>query len=194
MADPRLCSIPDCGKKWRGHEWCAMHLSRWRRHGDPLAGRTAWGEPGALIEQAARADSRSCLPWPFAKNSAGYGMVRRGGRNLLVHRLVCEMAHGAPPTPQHDAAHSCGQGHAGCVARNHLHWATRRENMQEAAEHGTTTRGEKHPIAKLTSGDVKAIRALLAQGHSQVSIGRRFDVSDGCIWHIAHGTTWGWLE
>jgi hypothetical protein len=66
--------------------------------------------------------------------------------------------------------------------------------MQEAADHGTTTRGERHPTAKLTSGDVKEIRALLAHGHSQVSIGRRFGVTDSCIWHIAHGTTWGWLE
>ena len=32
----RICSIPGCSKKHRGHGWCANHYAQWYRHGDPL--------------------------------------------------------------------------------------------------------------------------------------------------------------
>ncbi|RVI11098.1 hypothetical protein CN206_15340 [Sinorhizobium meliloti] len=39
MANPRVCSIPDCDKKTFHRGWCAGHYHRWRRYGDPQAGR-----------------------------------------------------------------------------------------------------------------------------------------------------------
>lgn len=32
----RTCSIEGCTKPRRKRTWCAMHYTRWRRHGDPL--------------------------------------------------------------------------------------------------------------------------------------------------------------
>lgn len=32
----RICVIPGCGKPVEGRGWCAMHYSRWKRHGHPL--------------------------------------------------------------------------------------------------------------------------------------------------------------
>jgi hypothetical protein len=31
-----VCSIAGCGKPQRSRGWCAMHYTRWFRHGDPL--------------------------------------------------------------------------------------------------------------------------------------------------------------
>ena len=36
MTERLLCSIEGCGRPHWGHGWCAMHLLRFRRHGDPL--------------------------------------------------------------------------------------------------------------------------------------------------------------
>lgn len=37
---PKLCTIPECGKKTKTRGWCDMHYARWRKHGDPE--RVAW--------------------------------------------------------------------------------------------------------------------------------------------------------
>lgn len=37
MAEPRLCSIPDCGKPLYGHGLCQSHCRRRRLYGDPFA-------------------------------------------------------------------------------------------------------------------------------------------------------------
>lgn len=38
MADPVLCSVPECCKPARARGWCKLHWKRWRQHGDPNAG------------------------------------------------------------------------------------------------------------------------------------------------------------
>ena len=52
-------------------------------------------------------------------------------RSAYVARIMCEEAHGPPPSPKHDAAHDTPNGCIGalCVNGEHLRWATRRENM-----------------------------------------------------------------
>lgn len=35
------CKVDGCDKPHRGHGYCNNHLYRWKRHGDPLAGRMA---------------------------------------------------------------------------------------------------------------------------------------------------------
>lgn len=34
----RTCSIDDCGKPMLARGWCSAHWTRWKRHGDPMAG------------------------------------------------------------------------------------------------------------------------------------------------------------
>jgi hypothetical protein len=103
------------------------------------------GEPERFYREVVLTwTSDECLLWPYAKISSGYGQMaiepgRRGksGKRVLVSRRVCEDTNGPPPTPHHDAAHSCGKGHLGCCNPKHLHWATRLENVAEAIAHGT---------------------------------------------------------
>jgi len=143
-----------------GRGWCAKHWMRWRRHGDPLGGGTSRGEPLRYFHEVVLPyDGDVCLAWPFAR-TVGYGVMQYQGAGHLVSRLVCEAFNGPPPTPKHEAAHSCGKGHLGCVARKHLRWATRAENKADEVLHGVHTRGARNGMAKLTALQAKQIRDL----------------------------------
>lgn len=132
------CSVDGCGKPTVARGWCTSHWTRWSRHGDPQGGDTGKGElPRFFREIVLAYDGNNCLPWPFGRHHNGYASMLSEGQTKYVHRLVCEEANGPPPTPKHDAAHSCGRGHEGCVTRRHLRWATRAENEADKIRHGT---------------------------------------------------------
>lgn len=193
----KACSIDGC--KGNAHYsacgcrgWCGKHYQRWQRLGDPLAGGTFDGEPERYLSEVVLAyEGDECLPWPFGK-SGGYGTIYIDGRSHLVHRRVCERVNGPPPTPEHDAAHSCGKGHEACCAKRHLSWKTHVGNMADKITHGTSNRGERHGSAKLTNGDVLAIRELQGQ-KLQREIAAQFGISTTCVSQIHRREIWGWL-
>lgn len=130
-----------------------------------------------------------CLLWPFARYDYGYGKINDGGRTRRVHRLACEESHGQPPTPEHQAAHLCGNGHLGCVTKRHLAWKTRAENEADKVSHGTVLRGERNSRAKLTESDVREILSLKGS-MTQAAIGGHFGVHQVTISKIFVGETW----
>lgn len=188
----KLCTVDGCGKAARARGWCNAHYRRWLRCGDPLAevhGRGArW-----LVDAIAHHHTDSCLIWPFARNSAGYGHFYEGDLHVFAHGRACEMAHGPRPTPHHEAAHSCGKGALGCVAPAHLRWATPSENAMDRALHGTANRGEQHGLHKLSDADVRFIRD---EGRSigANTLSEMFGVSASNIYLIWARTTWAWLD
>lgn len=195
MAISRICSIPDCGnagKLRRG--WCNRHWLRWKRHGDPLAGRTFEGDPLNWIREIAIPfEGDECLEWPFTENGAGYGQIKHDGRRWIASRLVCHLTHGEPPNIDDEARHSCGNGHLGCVNPRHLSWGTRRENMQDMVAHGKSLRGENSRAAKLTEERVRAIRER-ARTQTQRSLAIEFGVTEATVSEIVLRQTWAWLD
>ena len=137
-------------------------------------------------------DIDACILWPYAKNAGGRGVIRRFGQTRLVHRLACIEVHGQPPTLEHEAAHSCGNGHLGCVNPNHIQWETRRQNAADMVAHGRSTRGEKNPAAKLTADDVQAIRTLEGS-MPQREIASLFGIAQQNVSDICRGKRWTWL-
>ncbi|TGU44616.1 XRE family transcriptional regulator [Mesorhizobium sp. M2D.F.Ca.ET.145.01.1.1] len=195
MANPKLCSIPNCGKRTHARGWCDAHYKRWQTQADPLAGKdgTTHGKPLAFYQEALAYRGDDCLVWPFARDPrSGYGKMKVGGKMCVVSRLICAEVNGQPPTPSHDAAHSCGKGHEGCINQRHLSWKTRAENMADAIRHGTTTRGERSHHAKLTEAEVRQIRNLRGK-MLQREIGDLFGVTQQTIGDIMTGRRWGWL-
>lgn len=197
MATEGLCAIPGCDKRGplkRG--WCNAHYLRWIRRGDPTAGGPAKTQSGALpayLESVVLPfTGDGCLIWPFGRTGSGYAAMRGGDAQKLVHRLVCERVHGPPPTPEHEAAHSCGQGHKGCVAPAHLAWKTGAENQADRLAHGTKIRGADHPLAKLTEDDVRNIRAAFGR-ETLTSLAARYGVSKQNINAIVRRKTWRWV-
>lgn len=194
MADLRICSIPDCRKPVYGRGWCGAHYRRWFRYGNPMGGDTPRGDtlgsPSRFYREVVLIyDGDECLIWPFAIDGGGYGRLRWNGKHTTVSRLVCEALNGSPPTPAHDAAHSCGNGHLGCVAKRHLSWKTKTENQRDRINHGTVCDGERHPLAKLTEADVREIRALRGSC-TQREIAARFRVSESLIGLIHQRKLW----
>lgn len=199
MATSKICSISGCEKPRHTRGYCSGHHSRWKTHGDPLGGyrRAASGEPLRWIADHAaddENDARECLIWPFSKHSHGYGHVLSGGRRQLAHRVMCEAAHGPPPSDKHEAAHSCGRGPLGCVHPQHLRRATPRENKADSIAHGTWVHGESCPNSKLTTPEVRAIRARCAAGDMQRDVAKDYGIGSDHISRIVSRQAWGWLD
>lgn len=194
MAIHVICSIPECDKYSQRRGMCYMHYRRLMRHGSPNATKsTPKGDPKRFYQEVVEThDGKDCLIWPYTTNGFGYGQISRDGRMVLVSRLVCEKENGPPPTPEHEAAHSCGKGHFGCVAKSHLSWKTPAENTEDKARHGTIVRGEVHYRAKLSEDDVLAIFSLAGK-ETQLSLGDRYGVSVTTVCQIQTGKRWAWL-
>lgn len=133
-----------------------------------------------LRDHADHADREQCLIWPFYRiQPGGYGHFMHEQQTHYAHRFMCELVNGPAPSPTHQAAHSCGRGHEGCVNPQHLLWKTVSENQRDRVLHGTSS-GDVGCEQKLTPVDVDKIRALKGQ-KTQVQIAEQFGVSRGCI-------------
>ena len=199
MADKfKPCSVDGCNgnaaKPGSARGWCSMHYQRWKRSGDPEHVDIQRGAPMRFVDDIALAhDGEDCLKWPFAYDGHGYGQIWFNGALSGAHRVVCEKAHGPAPSPAHDAAHSCGKGHEGCVNPHHLRWDTRKGNFSDKDEHGTLHFGERHASAKLTDDDVRDIRRLAADT-PQKDIAKMFGVSKATICAVVNRHRWCHVE
>lgn len=190
------CSIPGCDRPHVWHGYCSRHYQRFLRYGDPLAGRAS---PVPSAEQEAFLRSlidgswpEECITWPYSRTKKGYGVMTLAGVRIAAHRGCCKLAHGAPLTTEHEAAHSCGRGHLGCVNPGHLRWATPKENAADTFIHGTNPRGERNPAAVLTEAQVLEIAALKGV-EKQSSIARRYNTTQPTVADIHRGGAWSWL-
>jgi hypothetical protein len=180
-----ICSVAECQKPADCRGLCQAHYRRLRRHGDPLAGITFNGEPRQFFEQALTHRSDECLIWPYGKVSNGYSQIRINGKQQKVSRLVCQHIHGDPPSPRHEAAHSCNV--RACVNPQHLRWATSKQNKADQITHGTARRGERNGRSKLTANEVVEIRSSADTGRS---LARRFGVSETAVSRARFGKAW----
>lgn len=128
-----------------------------------------------------------CLMWPFFIAVHGYGTLPLNGKVRRAHRVMCELAHGAPPAPDYHAAHACGN--PACVNPKHLSWKTRKENQADCILHGTASHKRGKPRRSLTWEQVAEIRSL-AGTVTQLELAERYGVQFGTISKIQRGETW----
>ena len=191
------CSIDGCSEPIQARRLCNKHYKRWRRQGDPQ--KLVRTEPGAALKfakYAARYQGEDCLIWPFARGGNGEARLHRRTPNKEERgacRYICILVHGLPPTPSHQAAHSCGKGHLGCVNGGHLRWTTPAENQADRHEHGTAHLGESHPNAKLTDEKVRFIRRMAPHLPQRV-VGEMVGVSQACVSDVVTGRAWTHVE
>lgn len=192
----KVCTLDECEQKHYALGLCRRHYSLKRYHGDPLASVTpkaSVGEPRKFYEETVLTyDGEECLIWPYARLDRGYAMMTTPGRSNRVSKILCEDVNGPPPTPEHQAAHACGKGHLGCVAKKHLSWKTPADNQADRLIHGTSTRGENNGFSKLTNITAQQIFALKGS-MGQRKIAKKFGVSRTAVGQIHRGTTWAWL-
>lgn len=128
-----------------------------------------------------------CLPWPFSL-TRGYGALSHMGKRGYAHRFMCELVHGEPPSPLHEAAHSCGRGDKGCVNPKHISWKTKSGNLLDCSAHGTQARSRYGTKGRLTSDQAAEIRTLKGV-KLQWQIAEQFGVSESTISDIWLGRT-----
>lgn len=188
------CTVDGCERKHASSGYCWLHYGRVLMHGEVGPPNTTMADDGApleFIQRALKSATADCILYPYAKAN-GYGKLWFNGKNEGAHRLVCFLTHGAPPTDMHEAAHQCGV--RACVNSAHLSWKTGSENNKDKVLHGTATRGETHPHARLSANDIIEIRRLRSHGLSQQKIANQFGVSRENIRSILRGWTWSHVE
>ena len=170
MGTQRICSIADCGKKYRSAGLCKAHwLKRQRaQRRDRLGTQPPQGRPKptrpsklnsgvrfALLLRYSSMDVDECLIFPGAPDPDGYKGITFNGRKARAHRVMCILAHGAPNG--RIARHRCDN--PPCVNPKHLHWGTDADNVRDCMERGRFCIGENRAQAKLTNQQVLDIRA-----------------------------------
>lgn len=195
MAESRICSVPDCGK--RSHSsagYCYKHQYRFKNYGSPYGKRSskrAHHDEHVLFLRCILKMPwpTACITWPFGTNKYGYGQTTHNGRRWLVHTLVCHLANGEKPSATHQAAHLCGNGHLACVNPAHLSWKTPKENQADRTIHGTSLPGGKSPLAKITEDDASFIKRMSGV-RTQQSLANIFGISQSTVSLIQAGRLW----
>lgn len=185
-----MCKIDGCEKKNKAHGLCAAHYARLRLHGDPLGGGPSLasrGEPMRWLKDHKDYSGDDCLRWPFQRDADGY--ARMSSRSASQVMLELTVGPAAQCEDRIVSAHSCGNGHEGCVNPKHLRWATQKENIADKKAHGTHQAREKHGMAKLTSKDVERIRSLRGEMY-QWQIAEQYGISQTNVSAIQRGETW----
>lgn len=118
------------------------------------------------------------------KHSAGYSHVRLCERTLLIHALVLAAFVG-PRMAGRDCAH--GNGIKTDNRLCNLRYATKSENQMDRVAHGTSGRGARNPMAKLTAQQVAEIRA---SGQMQKALAAKHGVRQSQISRIKLGQRW----
>lgn len=186
------CAVDGCERPVSSKRMCTMHYERQRKHGDPNVGAMRRGKMD-WIESNANYAGDDCISWGFSNCPHGRGLITENGLSMSAPRRMCIEAHGKPPTPHHQAAHSCGNGHMGCLNPNHLSWKTARENEADKRVHGTIRRGVDINTSSLTEEDVREIRSC-GRATSGVALAQRYGVTATCISQVRTRKTWAWVK
>lgn len=190
----RICSVAACDKKVHGRSVCRAHYCRQWREGKFLRAREVKAHD--WVRAHVGFDGPDCLIWPFARSANGYGNMYFEGGYTTASRVMCYEAHGSPPSDVFDAAHSCGNGHQGCVHPLHLRWATKTANNLEKTDHGTLRKGGDCNFAVLTIADVRRIRAALPSkgNRSFAEFASDLGLGKNAVWKVATGRSWVGVE
>jgi hypothetical protein len=143
------------------------------------------------------ASENECWPWQASCTSTGYGQFSVNGVKWKAHRLAWKLAHGPIPEGML-VCHHCDN--RACVNPSHLFLGTASDNTVDMYSKGRagqqthmhrTARGERNGRAKLTEGDVHAIRELYEKGFGGYrTLGKLYGVSHQQIKRIVQGKAW----
>lgn len=105
-------------------------------------------------------------------------------QKVSVHRAVLGAFRGAPKAGQ-VARHLNGDARDNRL--QNLVWGTPKENTADMLRHGTVSHGERHPIARLTNEQARAIRCSKERGRD---LARAYGVDPALVSMIRSGKVW----
>lgn len=192
-----VCIVDGCTTKAKVQKMCDRHYTRVRRHGDPqvtarvpndaaLAERlefTGWSEVTRHPELG------PCWEWSGGRYASNYGQVGVGENVTRPAHRVAHLAWVGPIPEWQDVCHRCDN--PPCINPAHLFAGTRKENMEDCAQKGRTSRGERRNGHKLTDASVREIRAAYATGNfTQKELAATYGVAQSKISATIRGKAW----
>lgn len=131
--------------------------------------------------------SGSCWEWTGRRNKSGYGLTAIRGGSELAHRAYWQLVVGEVHGDM-CLLHSCDNKK--CVNPAHLRIGTHAENMAEAKERNRMRqmRGSDNGMAKISYQIAEEIRA--DKTSSNVSLAKKYGVSDVVISKVRLGKSW----
>ncbi len=137
-----------------------------------------------------------CWEWHGSTGRGGYGQISVDGKLQQAHRFSWELANGRAVPLNRMICHRCDN--PPCVNPAHLFVGATIDNVRDMIRKSRNSRpphrrGELHHKAKLTSDQVRAIRAQHERGsttHGAAALARRYGVSGAAIGYIVRGEHW----
>ncbi len=131
--------------------------------------------------------SGECWIWLGNTNATGYGVVKRNGKRLGVHRVSYQMALGAIPDGLW-VLHTCDN--PSCVNPSHLFVGTAQDNIRDMVQKDRQAKGERGGTAKLTEAQVIEIRVSYENGKTICALAEYFQVWQSTIRRIVRRNSW----
>lgn len=131
-------------------------------------------------------ESSGCWNWIGSIHGNGYGRFNPFRKTMYAHRFSALLKYGIVRSDL-DVCHSCDNRR--CVNPNHLFIGTRKENMQDAARKGRTTKGKVFR-SKLNQNEVITIREMLKNGCKTKDIADKYSVTTRTINSIRARENW----
>lgn len=131
-----------------------------------------------------------CWPWMGATQFGyGYIWVVPQKHHAKAHRIVYAYTYG-DFDPAWLVCHRCDN--PPCCNPRHLFLGTVADNMRDRdlKGRGYDRHGEKNGRAKVTQQQVEQIRALVASGKSQQSVGERYGLKQAQVSRIVRSKCW----
>jgi hypothetical protein len=190
----KCCSVETCTNAVHSAGLCSKHKHRLKKHGDPLAGGTAFGSAQQFMRNVIAnppSDAAECVLWPFPMAN-GWPRMWVDGRTVSASHVALELSGSPRPSADFHALHHPVVCHnRACVRPSHLRWGTPSENMQDKVLDGTSSRGEQHGRAKLTSHDIRSIRS---DTRVQRIVAAEYGITRSYVSRIRSRDVWRWLD
>jgi len=119
------CAISGCVREQWARTFCNRHYARWRRYGDPLAGRHLADSYAERLLASVATAGEGCWLWQGTVLE-GYGVFNWQGGRQKAHRAVYELLRGQIPDGK-ELDHLCRVTQ--CVRPSHLEPVTHGENV-----------------------------------------------------------------
>ena len=149
------------------------------------------GQPGYYVTPSGKIWSdRSDRYIIGSQAGRGYRFIQfPDGKREYIHRIVCRVFHGAAPQGRPEVRHL--DGNLANNAAANLAWGSKLENEADKFIHGTTPRGERNPMARLSIKKVEQMRLDRNKtGLSFAKIAAAYGVSTMTAYRAITGVSW----
>lgn len=186
---PKVCTIPNCGRKAYARGYCLPHYKHAHYLGlRPLPRRTPEERYESRIDRTT--SPNGCHPWMAGTGRFGYGRLKLNGKTVPAHKFGYELLHGPVPRGM-QVRHTCDN--PPCQNPAHLIVGSPADNMRDRNDRGREAHnfGETNGQARLSAQQVSDIRDSYARdGVFQRDLAARYGISQSAVSMIVRRIHW----